>query len=68
MSTPRYPDVAVDLRDHANRPVASIALVRRALQHAGHRDAARSFTEEAMGEDEAGILAVAARYVTLLAD
>ena len=62
---PLFPEIVVELALQEGRPVASIALVRRALQKAGHRQAANDFTAEAMAEDEAGIAATARKYVTV---
>jgi len=63
---PLFPQIEVELALHEGRPVASIALVRRALQKAGQREAAAAFTEEAMAEDEAGIATTARKYVTVI--
>ncbi|MDX1631912.1 MAG: hypothetical protein R3234_08625 [Thermoanaerobaculia bacterium] len=62
---PLFPEVVVDLTGQETKPVASVALVRRELQKAGHREAARRFTEEALGGPTGEIRATAARYVTL---
>ena len=62
---PHYPHVAVELTHLQGRPVAAIALVRRHLQRAGHPDAARQWTDEAMDLEESQILAAARLYVNV---
>ncbi len=63
--TPRFPDVVVDVGLQKGRPVAAIALVRRALQKAGYGSEALEFTQEAMACDEDGVIATAHRWVTV---
>lgn len=62
---PLYPDVVVDLAGQESKPVACIAVVRRALQKAGHPEAAKAFTDEAFSGAQEEIFARARRYVTL---
>jgi hypothetical protein len=66
MPLPAHPAVVVDLTGQQAKPVACIAMVRRALQQSGQTEAAERFTTEALSAGPAGALAVAARYVTLL--
>lgn len=63
---PKHPDLTVDVRDHNERPLAAIAMVRRTLQKAGHASDALHFTEEALSEGPDQLLAVAERYVVLI--
>lgn len=64
-ASPLHAEVVVDLTGQESKPVACVALVRRALQKAGHREAARRFTEEALSGPTEEIRATAERYVTL---
>lgn len=63
---PRFPELVVELSAHAGRPIAMIALVRRALQKAGHDVAADELTEVALGCDYDELLAVVRTYVTVV--
>ena len=63
---PRHPEVVVDLTGQEAKPVACVALVRRALQHAGHGEDARRFTEEALAAANDELVGIARRYVTVL--
>lgn len=55
----RFPDITVSLLEQAGKPVAQIAMVRRALQHAGHDQVAREFTELAFAAEEDEIVELA---------
>lgn len=66
MPPPTHPEVVVDLSGQEAKPMACVALVRRALQKAGHEEAARRFTAEALGAEAEEILAAARRYVTVV--
>ncbi len=66
MSEPTFPDIVVDLVGQQEAPVACIAVVRRALQKAGHAEAARQFTDRAFASSTEHILTLARRYVQLL--
>ena len=63
---PLAPDVVVDLAGQEAKPVACVAMVRRALQKAGQREAAERFTEEALNGPTEAIFPTARRYVTLI--
>jgi hypothetical protein len=65
MST-RFPDITVSLLEQAGKPVAQIAMVRRALQNAGHEQVARDFTDLAFAADEDDILELARQFVTVV--
>jgi hypothetical protein len=65
MST-RFPDITVSLLEQAGKPVAQIAMVRRALQNAGHEQVARDFTDLAFAADEDDILELARQFVTVI--
>ena len=62
----RYPDIAVALYEQTGKPVAQIALVRQALQKAGHDDEAREFTNLAFASDEDALINLARLYVTVV--
>jgi len=62
---PLYPQIEVELSCQEGRPVAAIALVRRALQKAGFNDDAKRFTNEVIGGEEAEIIPTARQYVTV---
>ena len=66
MDAPEAPEVVVDLVGQETKPVACVAVVRRALQQAGHHDAARRFTDEAFAGPTERIFDTARRYVTLI--
>ena len=63
---PRFSDVSVDLTDQLEKPVACVALVRRALQKAGHHLAAREFTDEALATPNEDFLDLARRWVQVV--
>jgi hypothetical protein len=60
---PRYPEIVVRLREQAGAPVAMVALVRRALQKAGHHAAAAEITNLGLAAEEDEIIALAQRFV-----
>ena len=60
---PRYPEITVRLNEQAGAPVAMVALVRRALQKAGHHEAAAEFTNLGLAAAEDEIIALAQRFV-----
>jgi hypothetical protein len=62
---PLHPEITVEIKLYADKPMACMAVVRRALQKAGHRAEASSFTAEALAADPESVLAVAARYVSV---
>lgn len=64
--SPRFPELVVELSAHAGRPIAMIALVRRALQKSGHDAAAVELTEAALGCDYDELLAMVRTYVTVV--
>lgn len=64
--TARFPDITVSLLEQAGKPVAQIAMVRRALQNAGHDQVARQFTELAFAAETDEIVALARRFVTVV--
>ena len=61
--TPQFPEITVEIRQYEDKPMAVMAMVRRALQRAGHGAAAASFTSEALASDPESVLKVAERYV-----
>lgn len=63
MEQPLHPDITVHLSEQRDRPIASIALVRRALQKAGYAEDALRFTQEAMAGEIDDIWPIAQRYV-----
>ncbi len=65
MST-RFPDITVSLLEQAGKPVAQIAMVRRALQNAGHDKVAREFTDLAFGAEEDEIVELARQFVIVV--
>jgi hypothetical protein len=65
MST-RFPDITVSLLEQAGKPMAQIAMVRRALQNAGHDQAAREFTDLAFAAEADEIVALARQFVTVI--
>lgn len=64
--SPAHPDITVDFAGQGDKPVACVALVRRALQRHGHDEAAEAFTREALGGPTEDIVATARRYVTVV--
>lgn len=58
----------MDLVDQRDKPVACVALVRRALQNAGFPDDARDFTEAALSGSNDEIFSTARRFVTVLSE
>lgn len=66
MDTPLHPEVVVDLTGQEAKPVACLAMVRRALQKAGHDDSARSFTDRAFSRPNEELFEIADHYVTLI--
>jgi hypothetical protein len=62
----RFPEITVSLLEQAGKPVAQIALVRRALQKAGHDDVAREFTSLAFAGEEDDIVPLACQFVTVV--
>jgi hypothetical protein len=63
MDTPEFPEIVVEIRCYSDKPMAVMAMVRRALQRAGENAAAARFTTEALASDPDSLLAVAERYV-----
>ena len=63
MSEPLFPEIEVDVRPYADKPMACMAMVRRALQRAGQPEEAARFTREVMAADPDSVLAVAGKYV-----
>ena len=65
--TPRFPEITAELSPYADKPVGFTAAVRRALQKAGHRDAAKEFTQKAFAaSDSDEVLAIARQYINVL--
>lgn len=62
----RFPDITVALLEQSGKPMAQISLVRQALQRAGHDGEAREFTNLAFETDEAALIDLARRYVTVV--
>jgi hypothetical protein len=62
----QFPDITVALLEQTGKPIAQISLVRQALQKAGHANEAREFTELAFETEEAALLELARRYVTVV--
>jgi hypothetical protein len=60
---PEFPEITVEIRRYGDKPMAVMAMVRRALQRAGEAAAAARFTTEALGSDPDSVLAIAERYV-----
>ncbi len=60
---PSHPGLRVHLSGQESKPLAMIAMVRRALQKAGHHGAATRFTDEALGASPAQVIEIAGRYV-----
>ncbi len=64
-STPRFPEVEVELEEYSDKPMACMAMVRRSLQRAGYGAEAASFTAEVLGSEPDRVLDVARRWVTV---
>ncbi len=64
--SPRFPDITVSLLEQAGKPVAQIAMVRRALQNAGHDQVAREFTDLAFVAEEDEIVELARQFVSVV--
>lgn len=64
-SAPRFPELCVEVRPYLDKPMAVMAMVRRALQKAGHGQAAAAFTEQALASDPQTLLDVVEAYVTV---
>ena len=62
----KHPELEVDVRDHRERPLAAIAMVRRTLQKAGYAADARQFTEESLAIGPDQLLETAEKYVSLI--
>ena len=60
---PRFPNVRVALLEQQDKPIAMIAMVRRALQKAGEPSAAQEWTDEALGLSYEEILPLARVFV-----
>jgi hypothetical protein len=63
MTTPKFPDVEVQLSGRDGNAFAIIGNVNRALRQAGHGDQVDAFTAEAMDGDYNHLLATAMRWV-----
>ena len=63
MGKPLHPEITVEIKAYADKPMASMAVVRRALQKAGHSADASRFTAEALAADPESVLTIAACYV-----
>ena len=66
--TPAHPEIVVDLTGQLEKPVACVAMVRRALQTAGFPEEAVAFTNEALAGSNEELIATARRYVTVRSD
>ena len=62
---PLHPEITVEIKIYADKPMACMAVVRRALQKAGHGADAGRFTSEALAADPESVLTIAARYVRI---
>ncbi len=62
----RFPEITVAALEQTGKPVAQIALVRQALQKAGHDDVAREFTNLAFDTEEDALMDLARLYVTVV--
>lgn len=62
---PRFPHLRVEARPYLDKPMAVMAMVRRALQKAGHHREASQFTEQALASDPESLLQVVEGYVTV---
>lgn len=60
---PEFPDLVVQISDQDGKPMTVIALVRRALQKAGHSAAAMRFTEAAMACEPDELVTTIQRFV-----
>ena len=65
-TNPRFPNVQVHLTEQQDKPVAMVAMVRRALQKAGHPNAALEWTEQALGASHEEIVPLARAFVTVV--
>jgi hypothetical protein len=63
MTTPKFPDVEVQLSGRDGNAFAIIGNVNRALRQAGHGDQVDAFTAEAMDGDYNDLLRTAMRWV-----
>ncbi|PON16813.1 hypothetical protein C2W62_16435 [Candidatus Entotheonella serta] len=64
--SPRFPDITVSLLEQAGKPVAQIAMVRRALQNAGHDQVVCEFTDLAFVAEEDEIVELARQFVSVV--
>ncbi len=62
---PKHPEIVVELTPQRGRSLATIALVRRALQKAGHGDEARQWADQALASEPDALLNLARNYVTV---
>lgn len=62
---PRFPEIEVEVEEHADKPMACMAMVRRALQRAGHGAEAARFTADALASEPDRVLDVARLWVTV---
>lgn len=65
-TTAKYPEIQVEISEHANKPMACMAMVRRALQKAGHGAEAVRFTNEALASEPEKVLDLARCWVTVV--
>ena len=63
--SPLAPEITVDVRPYLDKPMAVMAMVRRALQKANHHAWASQFTEDALASAPDTLLEVVQRYVTV---
>ena len=65
MTTPIHPRVRVELTPYADKSMAVISMVRRALQKAGHDADAAVFTDRALASSPDQLLDLAREWVVV---
>ncbi len=62
---PKYPDVSVKLAGEDGNAFFILSRVKRALERAGHKEAAEQYMEEAMSGDYDHLLRTTMEYVAV---
>ncbi len=62
---PKHPEIVVELTPQRGRSLATIALVRRALQKAGYPEDAHQWADQALASEPNALLNLARDYVTV---
>ena len=62
---PKYPDISVKLIGEDSNAYFILGRVTNSLKKAGHKDAAKSYMEEATSADYDHLLCVTAKYICI---